>query len=229
MTASKPSLIVKPTSYRIVPFGAGVPSKAVHLAWLHSQLVPRSPLSKIGTSFMRRFYYNVLPRQGHLFGAVAYVGGQAAGFISATHDSDGYMRRAFRDNLFRIAFVAGTSIPTPRRIEGYREAAGLLRGSTPVPAKGTDTAPKGEILSIGVRSSFRSFEFLSTTGIDVYKDLIEGAMDGFREANLEEARIIVDSDDIENQGVYRRLGWRPRQSAVPGWFTPSTEFIWNPR
>ena len=77
----------KKVDYKIVPFGGGVLPNSRHIAELHADLLPRSPLTKLGVGFMERFYYKVLPKQGLIFGAVAYVDGRAAGFVSATYDS----------------------------------------------------------------------------------------------------------------------------------------------
>ena len=79
---------LKKVDYRIVPFGGGVLPNARHIAELHAELLPRSPLTKLGVGFMERFYYKRLPKQGLIFGAIAYVDGHPAGFVSATYDSD---------------------------------------------------------------------------------------------------------------------------------------------
>lgn len=218
---------LKKVNYKIVPFGAGVSPNAAHCAALHSELLPRSPLTKLGSGFMERFYYKILPKQGYIFGAIAYVDGHPAGFIAATYDSDGFLRRSVRHNLFRLAFLAITMFPTPRRIEGGIEALGIFHTRE---SKGQeDSDLTGEVLSIGVRKSFRSSDFKITTGIEIAQDLMHGAMDGFRRSNLNRVRLIVDANDIPTQGFYTRLGWRPRRRSVPGWLTPSTEFVWTPQ
>ena len=198
-----------------------------HCAALHAELLPRSPLTKLGTGFMRRFYYRVLPKQGYIFGAVAYVDGQPAGFVSATYDSDGFLKRAVSHNLFQIAFFGLTTFPTPRRVEGAIEALGILKTRDP---KETWTGElTGEVLSIGVRKQFRGPEFQIGTGLEIAKDLMNGVMDGFRRSHIARVRLIVDANDMQTQGFYSRLGWRPRRRGVPGWFTPSSEFIWSPK
>jgi ribosomal protein S18 acetylase RimI-like enzyme len=217
----------KKVNYKIVPFGAGVIANPAHCALLHAELLPRSPLTKLGTGFMGRFYYKVLPKQGYIFGAIAYVDGNPAGFVAATYDSDGFLRRAVRHNLFRLLLIGATTFPTPRRIEGGIESLGILQARGPQSQWKSELT--GEILSIGVRRAYRSSEFKITTGIEIAKDLMEGAMDGFRRSNLNRVRLIVDANDIQTQGFYSRLGWQPRRRSVPGWLTPSTEFVWSPK
>ena len=117
----------KKVDYRIVPFGGGVLPNVRHIARLHAELLPDSPLTKLGAGFMERFFYNVLPKQGLIFGAVAYVDCRPAGFVSATYDSDQLLRRAVRWNWLRLAWVLATSFPWPRRVEGLAEGVRIFR------------------------------------------------------------------------------------------------------
>jgi ribosomal protein S18 acetylase RimI-like enzyme len=218
----------KKVDYRIVPFGGGVLPNAKHIAELHFDLLPRSPLTKLGVGFMERFYYKVLPKQGLIFGAVAYVDGRPAGFVSATYDSDRLLRRAIRWNMLRLMWVLATTLPKPSSIEAVAEALGIFRSrerraSAMVTA---DSGLTGEVLSVGVRRSFRSPDFKIQTGLQIGKDLMVGAMAGFAKSNIARARLIVDAKDVAAQGFFRRIGFEPRRRNVPGWLTASTEFIW---
>ena len=129
---------LRKVNYKIVPFGAGTCPNTSQCASLHAELLPRSPLTKLGTGFMERYYYKILPRQGYIFGAVAYVDGSPAGFVSATYDSDGFLNRSVTHNLFRLMFVGLTTFPTPKRIEGAIEAFGIFKTREP---KGKWNAP----------------------------------------------------------------------------------------
>lgn len=214
--------------YKLVPFGGGVVPDSQDIAALHAELLPRSPLTKIGTRFMEDFYYKSLPRQGAIFGAVAYVDGEAAGFIAATYDSNNFLALGMRRNFYRLLWIGLTTLPTYSRIEGAVEASGIMKYR-----EGRDrrdgTENVGEILSVGVRVPYRRPEFKKETGIEIGRDLMLGAMDAFGKSKLTRARLIVDSNDIHTQNFYRRLGWQPRRRSVPGWLTPSTEFVWIPR
>ena len=219
----------KKVDYRIVPFGGGVLPNARHIAELHAELLPRSPLTKLGVGFMERFYYKVLPKQGLIFGAVAYVDGRPAGFVSATYDSDRLLRRAIRWNWLRLAWVLATSFPRPSKVEGVAEGLGIVRSReqrADTAVEFTGGGPTGEVLSIGVRKMFRSPDFKIQTGLQIGKDLMVGVMAGFQKSQITRARLIVDAKDIATQGFFRSLGWEPRRRNVPGWFTASTEFTW---
>ena len=214
-------------AYNIVPFGGGVLPNVRHIAALHSELLPRSPLTKLGTSFMERFYYCVLPKQGLIFGAVAYVDGRPAGFVSATYDSDHLLRRAIRWNWLRLGWVLLTSFPRPIRVEAVAEGLGIVRSRdrrANSASEATGHGPTGEVLSLGVRHRYRNSGFKRQTGLQIGRDLMIGAMAGFQKSELVRARLIVDSKDFEAQGFFRTLGWKPRRSNIPGWFTASTEF-----
>ena len=219
----------KSVKYKIVPFGGGVLPNGRHIAELHAELLPQSPLTKLGVGFMERFYYKVLPKQGLIFGAVAYVDGRPAGFVSATYDSDRLLRRALRWNLLRLIWVIATSFPKPSRFEGLAEGLGIIKSRERKADRAvevTSGGPTGEILSIGVRRTYRSPDFKIQTGLKIGRDLMLGAMAGFQKSHLVRARLIVDAKDIAGQGFFRSLGWEPRRRNVPGWFTASTEFLW---
>ena len=174
------------TDYKLVPFGGGLAADARDLAALHEELLPRSPLTKVGRRFMESFYYNCLPKQGAIFGAIAYVNAQPAGFVSATYDSNNFMVRAFRRNFYRLVWLGLTTLPTPSRIEGAFEAAGIMKYREGR-EKRDGTEFVGEILSIGVREQFRGGLFKAGTGLHIGRDLLMGAMDGFRKSKITRA------------------------------------------
>lgn len=222
--------VMRKADYRIVPFGAGVVPNLEDISFLHSQLLPRSPLSRLGRSFMERFYYKALPEQDLIFGAIAYVDNRPAGFISATYDSDHLLTKAIRWNVFRLSWVLATTFPSPRRLAALFEGTGVVqtrRPKTSLRSKRDAGRLTGEILSLGIRESYRRPEFQAQTGIDLYRDLISGVTAGFEKSNLARARAIVDADDIVAQSFLKRSGWEPNRRNVPGWFTENTEFMWQ--
>ena len=224
-----PPVKQKQVNYKIVPFGAGVVPNTKHIAELHADLLPRSPLTKLGKSFMERFYYKVLPKQGLIFGAVAYVDGRPAGFVSCTYDSDHLLATAVRWNVFRLAWVGLTTFPSPKRVMAVAESLGIVKArqrKADIPLEKSSMGLTGEVLSIGVRKSFRGRDFKLQTGVEIGKDLMHGVMAGFAKSNVVRARLIVDSKDLVAQGFCRRMGWEPRRRSVPGWHTASTEYLW---
>ena len=219
----------KRVDYKVVPFGGGVVPNTRHIAELHAELLPRSPLTKLGKSFMERFYYKALTRQGLVFGAVAYVDGRPAGFIAATYDSDRLLATAIRWNVFRLAWVGLTTFPSPKRVMAIAESLGIVKSRQPkadIPLEKLSAGLTGEVLSIGVRKGFRSREFKLQTGLQIGADLMTGVVAGFGKSNVVRARLIIDSKDLVAQAFCRRLGWEQRRRSVPGWHTESSEYLW---
>ncbi|MFN8708806.1 MAG: hypothetical protein ACK50J_19165, partial [Planctomyces sp.] len=62
-----------PVDFRMVDFDEYQAAPVNVLAELHSRILPTSPLVRLGHRFMEKFYYNVLPEGGLIFGAIAYV------------------------------------------------------------------------------------------------------------------------------------------------------------
>ena len=129
-------------SYWLAPFDERSADHSRELAQLHAALLAHSPVALLGPDFLRRFYYRDLPRMGLIFGQVAYVNGQPAGFIVATHDSWGFMRTAVRKHFLRVAFVMTWSVlRDPRRLGAIWEALQIMRG---LPVNIANDAPQGE-------------------------------------------------------------------------------------
>ena len=61
ISQATPSQVQSKVDYKLVPFGGGVAPDAKVVTALHMELLPKSPLVKMGERFMREFYYPVLP------------------------------------------------------------------------------------------------------------------------------------------------------------------------
>jgi len=211
--------------YRIEQFGGGPALQARELAGLHAALLPRSPVVKLGRGFMERFYYKLLPEQGYVFGALAWVEGKPGGFVSCTDDSDGFMSAAMRRHLFRLGWVLATSIAAaPARIAALWETWRIMNARDP----GRSPEQAAEILSIGVLPEYRDAGFKQRTGLHVARDLMLHAMERFKGRGARIVRLVVDADNTAAQRFYERLGWRLARRDVPGWHTPSYEYVWIP-
>ena len=97
-------------SYHIELFDNNNLAPSNDLALLHEKLLPFSPVAKLGKRFMKKIYYNDLPKTGHIFGAVAYINKHPAGFISATYDSNGFMQSAVRKFWRKLIHVIGITV-----------------------------------------------------------------------------------------------------------------------
>ncbi len=118
--------------YRLVAFGVDAGAPGRDLARLHLALLPASPIALLGPRFMEDFYYRVLPREGLVFGAVAYVDQQPAGFIAATHDRAGFMRTAVKRRWPRLMWVIGGSVLTaPKSLGAVWQAWQVMSSRRP--------------------------------------------------------------------------------------------------
>lgn len=202
-------------------FESGEEAPAADLARLHREMLPHSPIVALGPRFMESFYYGVLPRDGAIFGAVAYYDGRPAGFIVATEDSDGFMSRAIRRHFLRLSGVMLWTIVTqPSSIAGIWETMGIMRDR----GGGGRSEPVAELLSFGVLPAYRAAGFVRETGIRFGKDLMDAAMAQLLSRGCREVRALVDEDNVEVKLLYRALGWRLSDTAPAGWRTPQVEF-----
>lgn len=216
--------------YELRRFGAGEPPDARDISNLHAALLPDSPVTRLGAGFREKFYYKDLPDLGHVFGVVAYVEGRAAGFVAATHDSDGFMGSALRQRGLRVAWViAEALLGDLRRIQAVWEASRIHSDRNQFRGRGgAERVPIGEILSLGVLPSFRDAAFQSRSGLHIGQDLAGCVMEIFRAQGAAKVRVIVDEDNLHAQRFYEKLGWRRSRRGLPGWRRPSDELIWEP-
>jgi ribosomal protein S18 acetylase RimI-like enzyme len=209
-------------SYAVLPFGAGAPAPARALARLHTALLPASPISSLGRPFMERFYYTILPREGLICGAVAYVDHQPAGFVAATHDADGFMRSALRRWWPHLAWVVGISVlVAPKSVGAAWEAWRVMRSRVPA----GDSHSAGEILSLGVLPAYRQPHFIRQSGVRISTDLLDSAIAQLRAKRVQVIRATVSADNTPAKLFYSGLGWSIGRSNVPGWHTPTVEFV----
>jgi ribosomal protein S18 acetylase RimI-like enzyme len=201
----------------IRPFGPSMPPRIADVSDLHSELLPSSPVVKLGRPFLECFYYRVLPAQGHIFGAVAYVDGFPAGFIAATADSQGFLRRAARQHFFSIAWLVVQSIlAKPSRVVGLWEAVRLMRARTPLRSGST----LGEILSVGVRPGYRKG---SGGAGHLASRLMSVALEQLRSAGAHAVVSVVDQDNAASRRYFESHGFRQRERPPEGWAVPSIE------
>lgn len=210
-------------SYRLVAYGEGSgEAPAAELAALHAELLPQSPLSRLGRRFLAQAYYGMLAEDGLIFGAVAYAGGEPAGFICATMDSGGLLRAALRRHFFGLAVVFGrTVLAAPGRLAAVWEIGRIMWFRPRL-------ACAGEILSLGVLPRYRGAEFAHRTGRRIASDLMAHVMARFQERGIPAIRAIADHDNAVAHNFYRHHGGRIVNGNVKGWRVPSVEFMLRP-
>jgi ribosomal protein S18 acetylase RimI-like enzyme len=191
------------------------------LAALHAELLPTSPVAKLGTRFLERFYYSVLPAVDVVFGAVALVDGDPAGFIAATDDSANFAGNALRGRHLVAMWAAVSSVlVTPGRLTTAIEVLRLALARTSIDRR----EPQGEILSMGVREQYRGSRFVAESGLHIANDLADDAMSFLRTKGCKQVRAVVDADNLAARFFYSGLGWTLAHSNATGWRARVVEY-----
>lgn len=203
-------------SYEIVEFGATAP--ATDLAELHTELLPSSPVARLGQSFLERFYYRALPAEGALFGAVAYVDGRPAGFQVAAPEPGRLLSLALRRHRSVMARVAaGAVLRSPRRASAAWDTITIARSRS-----GDGFEAAAELVSGGVRPEYRRSR-LGHGAPWVFRDVVEAALR--RCPGDRPVFTLVDETNVPSQRFFRGHGWEPRGVVTAGWPVPQTRLV----
>lgn len=211
----------------ICPFGPGRPPRIGDIAELHETVLPTSPIVLLGRQFMERFYYSRLPLNGAIFGFVAYVDLEPAGFVVAASDSAGFLWRNARRHFLSIAWITAWScLKSPSRVARVWEAIAIVKSRRQSAVAG-DSA--GEILSIGVLPQFRSGSERAPNGTGIAKRLLARVMQSLAERGCREVITVADADNGASQALFRSAGFEIRNTALEGWSVPSVEMTATPK
>jgi dolichol-phosphate mannosyltransferase len=212
----------QPAEVELRPFLKSIPPRIADISDLHKDLLPSSPVVKLGRRFTENFYYRVLPAEGYISGAVAYVDSRPAGFVSFTDDSTRFMRRAAGSHIVSLAgLVMWSVLANPLRIAALWDAAGIMRGRKYSFGAGR----LGEILSIGVLPEYRSKEFRERTGVHLARRLLDLALLQLRSAGVSAVTAVVDADNLRSQSLFESAGFRVQSDKPQGWSVPSVELV----
>lgn len=207
--------------YRLARFDKHSPAPARDVAELHAELLPTSPVVKLGRPFLEGFYYAILPAAGALFGALALVDETPAGFIVATDDSARFATNAIRGRRLAVArAIVPSMIRSPRRMAAAAEILRLAFTTTST----AGGRPEGEILSMGVRDRFREPQFVARSGLHIAHDLMDDALERLHAVGVSRVRAVVDADNLTAQFFYRGRGWSRTRAHVPGWRSRVVEY-----
>lgn len=214
----------KTGKYSLVEFGEGSDVPLDALTALHEALLSKSPIVLLGRSFIRDFYYAALAEEGLLFGTVAYVGSEPAGFIVATEDSAGFLREGIRSQWRQLIFTVMRSIvSSPSRIASVIEALHIMRNRPEEPS----ASATSELLSFGVLPEFLNCRDESGHRLPIGRDLLDSAMNRLNQRGATRTIAIIDADNFAAQLFFKSEGWTLARTEVPGWRVPSVEFVWD--
>jgi len=199
-----------PISYR--SYGPGAPAPAADLARLHRTLLPTSPIHDLGSAFVERFYFGVLPDEGLVFGQVAYEGDRPIGFVAVTDDANGFLGTALRRRWRTLAAVTLRHPPSPSKgwnvLRLFRE-----RESASGDAAVADVA---EILSMGVLPP-EPGQRPSRERRRIARTFVRWAVEHVPDRPVQ---ALVDESNLAARLMYGELGWDVVGKVEIGWPVP---------
>lgn len=172
------------------------------VARLHGELLPGSPISRLGPDFMQRFYYRKLVEDGLVCCSIYYCDGAAAGFIAYTQYGTTFMSEGLRRHLLYLGAVMAVSVlRSPRRLATILWTLNHMRTQQ----GGQRPALASELLSFGVLPQFRTAKYIRETGRRISMALYDSACDYFRSHGIRTFRAMVEKSNREALLFYRSL------------------------
>lgn len=213
-------------NYKVIPFNRNALPRISDLVTIQTQMLPRSPVVKLGRTFMEKCYYDLLTHEGLIFGAVAYVDGKAAGFVCCTEDPNGFMRTALLRRWPTICwFVFCALISSPKRIAAIYEAWRVMAGRKK--PNGGEGEREGELLTTAVMPEFRSRSFYKETRLRIGEDLMQCILKEMQQRGIRVVKTIIDADNGPSRAYVQGQGWVIDAEHVPGWKHPSVSYVWR--
>jgi len=170
-------------------------------AQLHEALLGHSPIPRLGSLFMTRFFYSRLVKDGLVHCYLYRLGGQYVGFLSFTERPYSFMNEGRRAHFFRLALILGLAVLTkPARWRILFETATAGRRISPSDPNGI-----GEFLSFGVLEQFSSHRD-EQLGLRVPTVLFDAGIRHFRERGFRRIEWNVDKDNLRAIVFYRSYG-----------------------
>ena len=178
---------------------------------LHTELLPTSPVARLGPIFMRRFYYRKLVEDGLMVCNLYYHMGNPAGFMALTSDSAGFVTRGFRRHwVSALGVLCEMVLMDPGRIGVIYSVARTLRKRNRYVANEIS----GELLSFGVLPEYRSTKFIQQTNKQISLEFFESAKEYFRQIGMPAFGGMVEAKNRATILFYHSLGCQIHE--VPG-------------
>lgn len=199
------------TDGRIVRLDPGDATQLRAVAGLHATLLPSSPIPRLGTHFMTRFYYRSLVKDG-LVGCFLYqVGERYVGFLAFTEHPRTFMSEGRRRHPLRLALVLALAMLTkPGRVRVLWQTVAIGRRE----GRRASQAPAGvgEVLSFGVLDGFRG----GAPGLRISNHLFDATIRHLEARGCRRLEWNVEKTNLRGQQFYRSYGGRMEESAVAG-------------
>jgi ribosomal protein S18 acetylase RimI-like enzyme len=177
------------------------PEHVLAAARLHAALLGHSPIPRLGSLFMTRFFYSQLVRDGLVHCFLYRVNGEYVGFLSFTERPYSFMSEGRSAHLLRLAFILGLAVlAKPARWRILFDTATAGRRTPPSDADGV-----GEFLSFGVLEQFSAHRD-SQQGLRIPTVLFDAGIRHFRQRGFRRIEWNVDADNLRAIIFYRSYG-----------------------
>jgi len=185
-------------------------SDAEQVADLHFQYLNDSPIVRFGPSFLRRFFYRALVRDG-LVGVSFYRhDGQIVGFISYTTEPFGFMGKGGRKRPFALIWsllvgivqrpATAKDIAKVLRVMRERADEGAVTGD-----EGAVTGDEGEVISLVVDSAYRG-HVPEDGKARVAVRLFEDAIEFFKDHKVGRVHLLVRPENLASNIFCSSMG-----------------------
>ena len=167
---------------------------------LHAELLPDSPIPRLGPSFVEGFYYRKLVESGLIHVELARFGGRYVAFSVWTKYPFTFMKEGIRRHWLSLcAALLLSLLQNPSRftimLDVYRQSK--ARALTPRPGA-------GEYLSLGVLTEAAALR--SAEGLRLPQAMFERVIAFFKAEKFEEILLMIRKTNSKSLFFYRSYG-----------------------
>lgn len=183
-------------SKNIVRLDYKIKKHIVAASWLHSELLPDSPIHKLGWNFMTKFYYNILVKDGLIICDLYKHNGRYLGFLSYTKRPFSFMREGKNKNFLYLLYILMISVITrPSRIKVLLD---MLKVSS---RRNRNVEEDGvvEFLSFGVLKPYRHI-LDQESGLRIADLLFQNGIEFFKNEGCK--KVIFSIIKKDNEGIF---------------------------
>jgi ribosomal protein S18 acetylase RimI-like enzyme len=185
------------------------PEQVLAAAELHKKLLGDSPIPRLGSLFMTRFFYSQLIKDRLIHCYLYRLDNSYVGFLSLTEKPFSFMREGQRRHFFRLSLILCLALlAKPSRIRILWETLVFSRRKTQT----KDRERTGELLSFGVLEEF-SAKRDGENRLRIPNILFDKGIGYFREKGFRRVEWNVNKENLPAIIFYRSYGATLEKSA----------------
>ncbi len=175
------------------------------VAKIHQEVLPESPLVKLGYHFLKDIYYPCLLQQEGVFCFVYPFQEELTGFICGAYNTDTFSRQMLNSRLLKFSLIIlQTLLRHPTSLSVLIELIQLQWGASP---KEIRKIP-AQLLSFGICPQFRgNSEFSKQHKIKISDNLFQVFLEELHSRGISTFKVITHADSTANF-FYKNRGMR---------------------